>query len=106
MHIPNPPPTSLGTRNRPTLKRRTIPRHSRKIAIVQPIQNLILLLQPCKFHISVAMRAQRRAFPPTRRKLRIPRREPRADQQDVAYPDIPTLSLRPDVEALRGGAEG
>lgn len=86
---------------RPRLKRRRIPRHTRKIAIMQPIQHLLLLTHPrpplsvhalsmpqastCAVSIAFAVV---RFFPAT------------ADEQHVADLDVAALGSGADVDAL------
>lgn len=89
---------------RPGLKRRRIPRHGRKIAIMQPVQHLLLLAQsrPALPIFSILARPMpQRCLRPILVALAIVRFFPAAaHKKHVAGLDVAALGNRPNVDAL------
>lgn len=104
MHKPNGAPTSLRRRNRPALERWAISGHRSKIAIMQPVQHLLFLLQARKRNVPVA--AQCRGGALLRRERVVALHEPRAHEEDVAWSDGPAGAFGADIQALPCGAGG
>ncbi len=88
---------------RPSLKTRRISRHSGKIAIVQPINHLLLLHDA---HVPLAVVGSDDMFPQGARRALVRRLGiirfdvAAADHEDVADGDVAALCARPDVDAL------
>lgn len=89
---------------RPRLKRRRIPRHTRKITIMQPIQHFRLLLHPRILEPILAIQARPMAQRGSRAlgiRLAVVRLLPaRADEEHVADFDVAALSGGADVDSL------
>ena len=87
----------------PSLKSRRVSRHGREIAVVQPVENLLLLPDarpPLTVVRSDRMRPQRHPFRFFWRLAVIRLDEAAPDEQDISNPDVPTLGLWPDVDPL------
>lgn len=87
----------------PSFKSRRVSRHGGEIAVVQPVENLLLLPDarpPLTVIRTNRMRPQRHLRPLLGRLAVIGLHEAAPDEQDIANPDIPTLRLRPDINTL------
>jgi len=91
----------------PALKGRRVARYRREVAVVQPVEHGLLLLDarpldaPRLGAVLQVHRAQRGRGPLLGGQLVIPLDPARADQQDVADLDVAALRLRADVDPLR-----
>lgn len=92
--------TSMGG---PSFKSRRVSRHGGEIAVVQPVENLLLLANagpPLTVIRPDRMWPQRHLRPLLGRLTVIGLDEAAADEQDISDPDVSALCLRPDVDAL------
>lgn len=87
----------------PSLERRRISPHRRKVRVVQPVQNLLLLsdTRPSLTVIrSKGMRSHGQPVPLLGRLAVVGFHKPAPDEEDISNFDIAALSLRPDVDSL------
>lgn len=96
MHKPAP------VHSGPTLKRRRVARHRRKVAIMQPVEHSVLLLDAGPALIGAVARG--RGAPGLVAQRGVVLDEARAHEQNVAGTHVAALRGGADVEPLRGGA--
>lgn len=85
-------------RNRPRLKGRRVTRHSRKIAIMQPVTDGRFARQSSKAQVIVGPRCCCMSLFGT--ELAVPIHEARAHEKDVSDANVAALGLRAEVDTL------